>query len=108
MQVLDVCRQFYTGFEYILCRLQRILNATLPVLVALGVVYLVWGIVQYVIGSTDEAKTKGRDKMVFGIIGLAVIIGLWGLVYIVTDTFDLGGGAPTNTQLENLLPGNRY
>ncbi|HEY4502969.1 MAG TPA: pilin [Candidatus Paceibacterota bacterium] len=89
------------------CRISTLLNSVLPVLVALGVVYLVWGVVQYVIGDSDEAKKKGKDKIIFGIIGLVVIVGLWGLVYIVLDTFGLGGdAAPSN--LNNLLPPSRY
>lgn len=85
-----------TGALQIICKVQQILNAVVPLLMALGVVYFVWGVVQYVIADGEEAKTKGRDTIIFGIIGLAVIIGLWGLVNIVVNTFDLGGvSAPT-------------
>ena len=84
------------GIGKLLCQAHRILNSVLPVLVALGVVYLVWGVVQYVIGDADEAKKKGRDTIIYGLIGLAVIIGLRGFVNIVVTTFDLGGvSAPT-------------
>ncbi|KKS24434.1 MAG: hypothetical protein UU82_C0006G0032, partial [Candidatus Nomurabacteria bacterium GW2011_GWC2_41_8] len=41
-----------------------------------------------------EAKKAGRDRIIFGIIGLAVIIALWGLVRILTNTF----GVPTAGQ----------
>lgn len=90
--------------EDLLIKIQGLLNAVVPVLLALGVVYFVWGVVQYMIGNSEEAKTKGRDTIVYGVIGLAVIIGLWGLVYIVTNTFKLGGPAPTKEQLNTLLP----
>jgi len=46
-------------------------------LLALGVVYFVWGVVTYVIASDEEAKKTGRDRIIYGIIGLAVIIGVW-------------------------------
>ena len=82
--------------SYILCTIQQLLNAVVPVLMALGVVYFVWGVVQYVIGDSEEAKKKGRDRIIYGIIGFAVIIGLWGLVNIVVNT--LGFGA------QNLAP----
>lgn len=73
----------------LLCKFSEILNAVLPVLIALGVVYLVWGVVQYFIKDDEEAKKKGRDRIIYGIIGLTVIIGLWGLVYILVNTFGL-------------------
>ena len=78
--------------EYFLCRFQQILNSLIPLLIALGVVYFIWGVIQYVIKDEEEAKKKGRDKIIFGIIGLAVIVSLWGLVNIVVNTFGLGYG----------------
>lgn len=89
----------------LLCRLQEIFNSVLPVLIALGMVYFVWGIVQYFIGDNEEAKTKGKERIIFGIIGLAVIISVWGLVYILAGTFGLGRDiAPPPGYLQNLLP----
>lgn len=93
-----------SGLVGLLQGIQGLLNAVIPVLIALGVVYLVWGIVQYVIADEEEAKKKGKDRIVFGIIGLAIIISVWGLVYIVVDTFDINNAAPTNANLQNLLP----
>ncbi|MFA5841071.1 MAG: pilin [Candidatus Paceibacterota bacterium] len=73
----------------VLCKIGQILNAVVPVLIALGVVYFVWGVITYVISSDEEAKKAGRDRIIFGIIGLAVIIAMWGLVGILTKTFDV-------------------
>ena len=73
----------------ILCRVGQFLNAVVPVLIALGVVYFVFGVITYVIASDEEAKTTGRNRIIAGIIGLAVIIALWGLVKILTNTFGL-------------------
>ncbi|OGI67858.1 hypothetical protein A2738_03185 [Candidatus Nomurabacteria bacterium RIFCSPHIGHO2_01_FULL_42_15] len=73
----------------LLCRIGQILNAIVPVLIALGVVYFVWGVISYMIGGDEEAKKKGRDKIIYGIIGLAVIVAVWGLVGILTKTFEV-------------------
>jgi len=80
-----------TGLSKIICQVNQILNSIIPVLVALGVIYFVWGVVSYMIGADEEQKKKGRNKITYGIIGLAVIIGMWGLVYIVVNTFGLNG-----------------
>ena len=76
-----------TTIQGLLCKFSELLNAILPVLIALGVVYFVFGVITYVINDDAEAKKKGRDRIIFGIIGLAVIIGVWGLVLILTRTF---------------------
>jgi hypothetical protein len=81
------------GLGKILCQIHQILNSIIPILVALGVVYFVWGVVRYVIADGEEAKKKGKDGMIYGIIGFAVIIGLWGLVNIIVLTFGLNGAS---------------
>jgi hypothetical protein len=70
-----------------ICKIGDILNIVVPILIALGVVYFIWGVITYVISDDEEAKQAGRNRIIFGIIGLAVIIGLWGLVRILTNTF---------------------
>jgi hypothetical protein len=92
------------GLYNILCRVHDLLGTVVPLLIALGVVYFVWGVVTYVIASDEEAKTSGKDRIVFGIIGLAVIISIWGLVYIVVNTFRTDEYAPEGTNLQKLIP----
>lgn len=86
----------------VLCTVGKFLNAIVPVLVALGVVFFVWGVVMYVVSSDEEAKQKGKMRMIYGIIGLAVIIGMWGLVNLLGRTFGVGSGQNTN---QITLPG---
>jgi len=87
------------GIGAIICKIHQILNTIVPVLVALGVVWFVWGVVTYMIGGDEESKKKGKSRIVYGIIGLAVIVGLWGLVNIVVETFDLSGGYKSTSVL---------
>lgn len=75
--------------EDFIIKIHKILNSLIPVLVLLGVIYFVWGVVWYVIADSDEAKKKGKDRIIYGIIGLTVIVSVWGLVAIVAKTFGL-------------------
>lgn len=79
-----------TDLTSLMCKIGQLLNAVVPLLIALAVVYFVWGVVAYVISDDEEAKSKGRDRIIYGIIGLAVIIAMWGLVRILTNTFNVG------------------
>lgn len=85
-------QQFGT-IQSIICKIGSILNIIIPILVVLGVVYFIWGVITYVISDDEEAKEKGRNRMIYGIIGLVVIVAMWGLVGIVNRTFGLGVGA---------------
>jgi hypothetical protein len=90
----------------ILCRVGQFLNAVVPVIIALGVVYFVWGVITYFISGDEEAKKAGRDRIIYGIIGLAVIIGMWGLVNLLRNTFALNNN--TNVTLPTVpvvIPG---
>jgi hypothetical protein len=49
----------------------------------------IWGVVQYVINSDEEAKkAKGKEFMIWGIIGLTVMVSVWGLVNVLGSTFN--------------------
>jgi len=87
----DVTCDALTGISKVICQIHRILNIAIPFIITLGLVYFIWGVVEYVIGGGEEAKKKGRDHIIYGVIGLAVIVGVWGLVNIVTRTFDIQG-----------------
>src|SRR3989338_399264 len=64
--------QNITNLQGFICKLSELINAVIPVLIALGVVFFIWGVIKYVVGGDEEAKAKGRTSMIYGIIGLAV------------------------------------
>src|SRR3989344_7850799 len=62
------CSQFdYGTIQKIICAFGDIFNLAVPILIALGILYFIWGVVTYVIAGDEEAKKKGRDKIVFGL-----------------------------------------
>lgn len=92
------CQSVAVGtIDFILCKINQLLIVVVPIVIALGVVYFVYGIISYVIAGDEEAKKKGRDRIIFGIIGLAVIVSVWGLVRILTNTFGIDQGAQNIT-----------
>ena len=101
------CDLSQTGTLFgLICRFGQLFNAIVPVLIALGVLLLVLGVVQYVIADDEEAKAKGRVRVIYGVIGLAVIIGVRGLVNFLRNTFGLNNN--TNIQLPTVpvhIPG---
>ena len=85
----QACSTTTGDLSAVLCTIGNLLNFVVPVLIALGVVYFIWGVVSYVIGTDEEAKAAGRSKMIYGLIGLVVIVSIWGLVSILKTTFNL-------------------
>jgi hypothetical protein len=81
----------------IICEIGSWFNILIPFLIALAIVVFFWGVISYVIGADEEAKTKGRDKMIYGLIGVAVIVGLWGFIALLQNTFGLQADTATLT-----------
>jgi hypothetical protein len=79
--------KFQDLLSYVGCIINR---SIIPLIIALAMVMFIWGVVQYVINSDEEAKKeKGKQFMIWGIIGLTVMIGVWGLVRILGNTFGI-------------------
>ena len=73
--------------SYITCLIG---TAVIPLIFALAVAMFVYGVVQYVINTTNEEKRqKGKQLMIWGILALTVMISVWGLVHIAGNTFHL-------------------
>ena len=87
---------------------RSILNAVIPIIIALAVVYILWGIVQSFITASEDDRKKGHVKILYGIIALFIMISIWGLVNILVNTTGLNNQVPTN-QIPNLnnLPTNQ-
>jgi len=71
-----------------------IINGVLvPVLFAIAFIVFLYGIAQaYIFSKGDEAAvTKGHHLMLWGLIGFAIMVSVWGLVNVVVNTFDLWG-----------------
>ncbi len=61
------------------------LNPIFYLILALSIVTFVYGVFQYMI-QTGNDKQQGRDQIVWGLIGIAVLSSIWGLVSIITHT----------------------
>ena len=90
----------------IICRVGTLVRSLIPLLIALGVVYFIWGVITYVIGGDEEAKKKGRTRMLYGIIGFAIIAGLWGIVFLVVNTFGVAANDISQLNMDVLLNQN--
>jgi hypothetical protein len=89
--------------------IKRILDAVLPLIIALAVVYFIWGIFRYVMAGDDDAKAAAKDKIIYGIVGLFVMISVWGLVNILVRTFGISNQGPQGGIVNPLptIPGAR-
>lgn len=63
-------------------------NVIVPVLFAVAFIVFLWGAFEtFIMGATsEEVKEKGKNLMLWGLIGFFVMVSIWGLVNILTGT----------------------
>ena len=67
-------------------------------LIGVAVLVFFWGIIRYVMAGADEEKrAAGRSLMIYGIIGLFVMVAVWGLVYFLASVLGVSVGGGVNT-----------
>ena len=72
---------------YIIAMLGTWVGYIVPVLITLAIGYFIWGVIQFMSASDEEAKKLGRTRIINGLIGLFVIMAFWGIIGVVQRTF---------------------
>ena len=67
-------------------------NVLVPVLFAVAFMVFLWGAFDvFILGAqSEEIKEKGKNLMLWGLIGFFVMVSIWGLVNILTGTVSFG------------------
>ena len=70
-------------------------NVLVPVLFAVAFIVFLWGAFDtFILGaSSEETKEKGKNLMLWGLIGFFVMVSIWGLVNILTGTVSFGNAS---------------
>lgn len=92
-----------TDVNSIFTFLLSLLNSATVLIMAVAVVYTLWGIFGFIKAGGDVAgKDDNRKKIISGIIGLAVMGSVYGLVNVLTTTLGLTGTQITPPALPSL------
>jgi len=54
-----------------------------------------WGITKYIFkGDSEGEREKGKQFMIWGIVGLFVMFGVWGIIELLGNTFGVDTTIP--------------
>ncbi len=71
----------------------ELINAAVPILIALGLLLFIWGLVVFIFSQgDDDAQKRGKKLMVWGVIALFVIVSVWGLVALLGEMVGVNQG----------------
>jgi hypothetical protein len=76
--------------QFLKALLENIVNPTLILLFALAVLYFVWGVIDYIKGDENGGdRTTGSRHIMYGVIGLFIMVSAYAIVQMVGRTFGL-------------------
>ena len=71
-----------------------IINPLLLLLIAAATVYFLWGLFTFVMNAEDSAeRAEGKRKIVWGLIGLFIMLSVFGIIRIALATFGIANPA---------------
>lgn len=69
-----------------------IINPIIYVLFALAVVFFLYGVIEFLLNqANEEKKTDGKSHMIWGIIGITIMLGVWSILGFITNTLGISG-----------------
>ncbi len=72
--------------DSVLKKALELVNLAVPIVMSLAVVYFIYSLVMYMT-KEGEDKAAAKTSMIWGIVILFVIVSMWGLVAVLSETF---------------------
>ncbi len=68
----------------------QIINPIILLLAASAFVVFLWGVFEFIAHAGDAGKRKeGKDAILWGLVGLVIIFGAYGIINLALGTFNL-------------------
>jgi uncharacterized membrane protein (DUF373 family) len=81
------------GIKKIFVKILTIINQITSVLFALAIMFFIWNLVVYLFSSTQsEKRSEAAKYMLWGIISIFVMVGLYGFINILLETTGFRAG----------------
>ncbi len=79
-------------------------NLIVRLAISFAVLFIIISVVRYLIAGSDdeEARKKGGQAILYGVIGLFAILSIWGLVYLLSNSFQFGQNNLPNDKINNI------
>ncbi len=69
----------------------RFMNGLSAFIITLTLLFFIWGIFKLIFyGKDSKERAEAKGYIVWGLIALAVMVSIWGLVNLLLSTFNFG------------------
>ena len=84
-----------TDFKTFVSQIVEVIQLLISLLAALALLSFFWGLAKFILSSGDEKKIQeGKDIMIWGTIGLFVMVSIWGILALLYGELGFGGALP--------------
>jgi uncharacterized membrane-anchored protein len=73
--------------------LMGLITKLIPIVIGAAVLLFLFGVLKYAFSADEEKRKQARGFMILGIVSLAVMVSVWGLVRFLQSTFGLENSA---------------
>jgi hypothetical protein len=86
-----------------------IIDPAILIVFAAGFFLFVWGLVQFIWKLDEGAQSSGKQHMIWGIVGMLIMVSVYGIISLIDETFDLDIANPDVSRAQNVqLPANFF
>jgi|SRR3989344_5333514 len=84
-----------TDFKSLVNKIIENINYLMVLVVGLAVFVFIWGIFRYFVAGANEKKVEeARNVLIYGLLGIFIMLSVWGLVNILINTFGFTATQP--------------
>lgn len=76
----------------------------IQIIISLTILYIIYNVFKYLVAGSPDDRAEGGKSILFGVIALFVMFSIWGIVYLLTNTFKLNNQVPQDKINEIRLP----
>ena len=79
-----------------------IIDPAILVIFAAGFFLFLWGLVQFLWNIEEGAESDGKQHMLWGIVGMLIMVSVYGIITLIDSTFDLDISNPDVSRMDNI------
>lgn len=80
-----------------------IFNPIIKIIFLFALIVFIWGVFQYIKNSdSDSERETGRKHMLWGIVGMFIMISVFGIMSLIMNTVEVPG--ETRNQVNQVIP----
>lgn len=87
-----------------------VIDPAVKVVFTLGLFLFLWGIVEFLMAlRSGKPSEDGKNHMVYGLVGMLIMVSVYGIISLIVNTFGIDFGAATDvSRIQNVNPGVNF